>query len=288
MAVSEQRASANVALPSANAPEPATTAPSLPGGTPCGPLECLKFPDAAAALRALLTLKPKLLALGEAHALAGAANVKTATERFETELLPLLAAAGASKLLLELVEPPRKCEAETAAVKQVQKPVVEAHQPENQDRFIRLGNAANKLGVVPFVLEATCGEFAEVRRAGADGIAALLTLIARKSEVLLRKMVNSGGPEAWYVAYGGALHNDVAPDDPFAFGSALNAFTGGRYIGLDLIVPEYISNTPVWQALPWYPHFDATAAHRDVTLFKVGPESFVLVFATTPVPSGAP
>ena len=83
------------------------------------------------------------------------------------------------------------------------------------------------------------------------------------------------------VAYGGAMHNDLAPrpgHEAWSFGPAMAKSTGDRYVELDLIVPEAIKDTDVWRALPWYAHFDASA-HRDHTLLiTVAPSSYVLVF----------
>ena len=81
--------------------------------------------------------------------------------------------------------------------------------------------------------------------------------------------------------YGGALHNDLAPRagrEAFSFGPELKAHTGGRYVELDLIVPEFIKDTETWRALPWYSHFDPKRAPEKTTLYNPSPGSYVLIF----------
>src|SRR4029078_6471207 len=87
------------------------------------------------------------------------------------------------------------------------------------------------------------------------------------------------------VTYGGAMDNDLAPSEAlrkFSFGPELATTTGGRYVELDLIVPEYVKKTDSWDKLPWYSSFQAHAAPKDKpTVYRVGDRSFVLLFATT-------
>jgi hypothetical protein len=95
------------------------------------------------------------------------------------------------------------------------------------------------------------------------------------------------------LAYGGALHNDIdVPEhkQTFTYGTNLVQRTSGKYIALDLIVPEYIKPTEVWKSLPWYEHFDATKAPAETTLFQVDEYSYVLIFGRTqtPEPTAAP
>ncbi len=321
--------------PTARAEAPATAAP---GRTPCGPMGCLRFASAAAALEHVLQSQPEVVAVGEAHALAGTEGVKTATERFEQELLPLLAKQGATELVVELLKPAEGCQKTVAEVRKKQEPVVERQDTGNQNRFIQLGHASKKLGVTPYILEPSCEEYAGVVQGGPDGIVRMLELIADKTEqrVLRFWQRNSGArvnaePSApptegsapaasafpsrakgapadpappadsarssedaraepapspskarsLVVAYGGAMHNDVEvvpAKASFSFGNSLVQKTGGKYIALDLIVPEYIKPTETWKSFSWYPHFDAENPPAEVTLFRVGEQSYVLIF----------
>lgn len=271
-------------------------APPHASGRPCGALDCRRFADATAALGYVMGTGPEVLAVGEAHALAGAAGIPTATERFERELLPELARMGATELVVELLNPAQGCTEAVAEVRRKQEPVVERQDPGNQDRFVQLGHAARRLGVVPYILEPTCSEYQAVVAGGADGLVRMLELIAAKTEHKLldfwgrRKQAaqvarpssaRDSSSNVLVLAYGGAMHNDVsvpAEKAAFSFGKSLVEKMGSKYVALDLIVPEYIQDTDVWKALPWHPHFDVKAPPPDVTLFRVDEHSFVLIF----------
>ena len=110
-------------------------------------------------------------------------------------------------------------------------------------------------------------------------------LTARDVGALLDKDAGAAaGPEKMIVAYGGAMHNDAAPrpgHEAWSFGPALLAKAGGRYVELDLIVPELVKDTDAWKAQPWYPHYKAEAHAGETLLFTTGPQSFALVFPQT-------
>ena len=58
------------------------------------------------------------------------------------------------------------------------------------------------------------------------------------------------------LVYGGALHNDLAPDPELAkysFGPAIDALTHGDYREVDLFVPELVDTYPALRAERWYP-----------------------------------
>lgn len=298
--VEAEPAARSTAQPSTESTSPQAEPETFPNatdpGVPCGALHCRRYPDASAALVAVLRRSPEILAFGEAHALAGA-HVATATERFERELLPLLAERGATELVVELLAPASGCAPTVESVRKEQQPVVEQQAEGNQDRFVQLGHTSRRLGIVPYILEPTCEEYQSVVDAGPDSIVRMLELIAIKSEQRLTRFWQKNqalqrpaaleavtGPARLVLAYGGAMHNDidVPPEkQAFAFGKKLLERTRGRYIALDLIVPEYIKSTEVWRALPWYPHFDATNAPEDVTLFQTDEHSYTLIFGTT-------
>src|SRR5690606_21086509 len=203
-----------------------------PVASPCAPLICTPFATSEQALSFVLDLRPRVIAFGESHALRGGADVMTATERFGADYLPLLRDRGASTLVVELINPPTGCEQEKAAVVEVQKPVVERQDAGNQERFVALGHRARALRMTPLLLEPACSDFAPVRQAGPDGVAALLELIANQTRAKLERLAAKTTSDELLVAYGGAVHNDIAIEGqskPFAFGAELSRVTGGRY-----------------------------------------------------------
>jgi hypothetical protein len=254
-------------------------------GIPCGELGCRAFDSPRAAFEFALRGAPLVVAVGEAHAQKGAPKVVPTIQRFEIELLPALA-GRAKNLVLELVVPDKKCrQGEDKAVRERTKSVTEPQAESNQNEFVALGFAAKKLGIRPEALVPTCEELGTVVQAGEGDIAAMLSLIA---EVALRETLAfllHGDPTQSVVLYGGLLHNDLEPRpgrESWSFGPRLREQTGGRYVEIDLIVPEYIGSAPPWTSLSFYSHYDASKHGDRTILFEPSPNSFVLVFPRAP------
>ena len=97
------------------------------------------------------------------------------------------------------------------------------------------------------------------------------------------------------VTYGGALHNDATPPPEraaWAFGPALSqavdasaggatsqARTRGRYVELDLYVPDFITGDELWTKQPWYAKWAAHAASGKAVLVRLAPRDYVLVLS---------
>jgi hypothetical protein len=226
---------------------------------------------------------PLALGIGEAHALAGSEAVASTTRRFTDELLPSFAGLG-SHLVVELLNPDRRCESVAREVRKEQQPVTEAQSAQNQNDYVELGQRARALGIEPFVLGPTCEEFRAIADAGVSAIDVMLQTIARVTSRMLRGALaknQAAGRAALVIAYGGMLHNDVDPasaKERWSYGPDLARFTRGRYVELDLIVREFIKDTEVWRALPWYAHFDRSRFDDQWLLMKTGPQRYVLFF----------
>jgi hypothetical protein len=177
------------------------------------------------------------------------------------------------------------CKAKTVErAAQVQAPVTEHQAKGNQNEFLTLGKYAQRLGIEPQALNPDCAEYDSVAAAGEDGVARLLTLVAKQTqsavEALLAKP-DSGEP---IVTYGGALHNDLTPrpgQESWSFGPQLAAASHGRYVELDLIVPEFVKDTEAWRGLPWFQAFDREHLSSETLLFRPGASSFALIFPKT-------
>jgi hypothetical protein len=140
------------------------------------------------------------------------------------------------------------------------------------------------------VLSPTCEEYQAIVLAGSDSIAQTLTTIAEITSRMAKGALvknRAAGRERIVIAYGGALHNDIAPDAAHAawsYGPQLSSVTGGRYIALDLIVRELIKDNEAWRALPWYAHFDPKREPDSSVLMRVTPNDYVLFFPRTRAP----
>jgi hypothetical protein len=265
---------------------------------PCGQLSCATFEDSRTALGLLLDAQPSVLAVGEAHVMKGMDHVRSSTERFEQDFLPELAKHGTSELVVELLKPAPECEKPVESVKKQEKQVTEHQSTGNKNRFVSLGVAARERGIVPYLLEPGCPTYQEIANAGDDAVIRMLEVIGSETERRVRQFYErqeqrrkKGEAGALVVAYGGALHNDVdveAGKEKFAFGKQLVELTGGRYLELDLIVPEFIQDNEVWRKQPWFASYDREHPKSEATLVRTGPRSFVLVFGRTEAPDTAP
>ncbi len=251
-------------------------------GRACGKLGCLAFDSAPAAFQRVLLEQPRVLGLGEAHAPTGFSGVRSSTRRFAEELMPALK-GRATDIVIELLLGGGRCgQATESAVAERQKPVTLHQADTNQNEFVTLGYAASALGIQPHALEPTCPEFQAVLDAGETDIARMLELIADTNVRTVDKLLSAPNADSskLILVYGGALHNDLSPNDAsrtWSYGPRLMKRTEGRYVALDVIVPEFIKDTPAWRALPWYAHYNADRLGQDAILFNPEAHSYVLV-----------
>jgi hypothetical protein len=151
-----------------------------------------------------------------------------------------------------------------------------------------LGHQAKALGIAPFVLSPTCGEYHAIASAGEETLSTLLSTVATVTARMARRALaqnQADGIERAIVAYGGALHNDRHPlgvRAAWSYGPALSEATGNRYVELDLIVREFIKDTDAWQRLPWYDHFRPALDTDRTVLMQPSPGSYVLFFSAAP------
>jgi hypothetical protein len=274
------------APPEAPPAPPATTAPV---GRPCGTLGCLAFATPQAAFEHALSGAPRVIALGEAHAQKDAPKVKSTTRRFAEELLPGLK-GRASDLVIELLTTNGACGgAVEKDVAERQKPVTEPQATTNQNQYVTLGSVAKKLGITPHALVPECSELEAVTKAGEGDIERLLVLIADVTVRETEKLVTSSDPKRAILLYGGALHNDLAPrpgHEAWSYGPRLVKRFEGRYVEIDLVVPEFVKPTPVWQALSWYAPFETLPPGPETILYQPSPSSYVLIFPrSAPAPA---
>lgn len=199
--------------------------------------------------------------------------------RFTVDLLPTIS-DGASHLLLELLNPPKEgCPEEKAAAKEESDKITEGQSKQNQNEYLTLGTESRKLGVVPDILWSSCEDLAFIA-SPEGGVMAMMETIAKLSEKTLKEQLRStrkGRPLV--LAYGGALHNDATPRErreSWSYGPAMIHDVKGRYLEIDLIVPELISDSESWRSFTWYDAYKALH-HRDgAILMKWGENSYSL------------
>jgi hypothetical protein len=272
------------------APSPPSGAPSASAssGKPCGPLDCRLFDAPADALAVVLASRPLVLGVGEAHAQKGTAGVDSAAKRFTGQLLPALQ-GRASDLVVELMLPPKGCQRPEAEKEvRVHQHEVTQHQADtNQSEYVTMGDAARKLGVIPDALRPSCADLEAAAQAGDGAVVKMLETIARLAGAKARELLARNeklGAEKMVVLYGGALHDKANPKPEraaWSFGPELVRATGGRYVELDVFVPESIQDTDAWKAFAWYPYYDRAALGGGTALFRTGPASWALIFPKT-------
>lgn len=279
---------------SATAPASAATKQEPP--VDCGDLPCKTYDTVASAFAAVLEDKPLILALGETHAQKGVTGVTSVTKRFTEELLPMLK-DKASGLVVELPYPAEKCNQKTVAkVESDQKEILKPQSDSNQSEFKALGDKAKSLGIQADGLRLTCADLDRLDKAGADQPIEWLLTIAHGMEAQTKVYFEDNkkkSPDKMILTYGGAIHNDLVPTpgrEAWSFAKDLSKLSGEKYVELDLIVPEFVSDARNWQTMPWYAAIKKGAMcngdgpKRSKTIvYTVSPRAYALVFpCTTP------
>jgi hypothetical protein len=286
---------ARVSAPTSATKTPETSAPAQPPAPeapehrpsaprPCGGFGCLAFETPQAAFEYVLESRPRVLAIGEAHAQQATAGIHSSTRRFAEQFLPLL--SGKSRhIVIELLV--AHCKQQTVqAVSEAQAPVTEHQASSNQSEFLALGKVAQRLGIEPEALSPDCAEYdAAVAGPREDSVAGLLTLIAKQTRQSVLKLLGEPARAGDVIlTYGGALHNDLSPregQEAWSFGPDLARATEGHYVELDLIVPEYVKDSEAWRNLPWFSAFDRERLPTETRLYRPAPSSFALIFPKT-------
>jgi hypothetical protein len=238
-----------------------------------------------AALRKVLESEPLILGVGEYHELKGAPKVPSAVKRF-TGLLPALDGAARSLVVETWMLNGRCGKVEKQAAQAVEKTT--QRPKETEDEVTTLMGRAYDLGFVNHTLLIDCDDYRSML--DADGELdpdASLKLMRRKVEAMALQIIEkeeAAVPGKMLVLYGGALHNDLAPaagDEPYVFGPTLQRETKGRYLELDLLVPEYVEKDEALLMLPWFTEALARARKGRHVVVQPSPAVNVILFAFT-------
>ncbi|MFO0615475.1 MAG: hypothetical protein U0414_22975 [Polyangiaceae bacterium] len=282
------------ARPVTSSPPPAaSSAPAAAAEAPidCGGLPCKGYDSPALALAAVLEDKPLILAVGETHAQKGGGAVASVTKRFTEVLLPTLK-DKASGLVVEIPIPDQKCGAKKIEKATTdQKEIIKTQSDENQNEFVTLGKTAKNLGIAADGLHLTCADLDRIDKAGEDRpIEWLLTIthgMTAATKVYFEENKKKS-PDKMILTYGGAIHNDVSPTpgrEAWSFAKDLDELSGKRYVELDLVVPEFVSDAKNWQSMPWYEAVKKGAMcggagpkRKKTIVFTTSPHAYALVF----------
>jgi hypothetical protein len=248
--------------------------------------EKLRFFDSPAQVVAeLLSKKPRVVAFGEYHQIEGGAAVPSAVKRFGDQMLASLA-PGASDLVLETWVTEGKCGAvETQAVAKVDETI---KRPEaTEDELVTLLKRSKAAGVQPHILTLSCKEYEAIQpKDGEIDYVKLLGVVTEQLEKGVVSALAKAPKQKLVMVYGGALHNDVFPRKElaqFSFAKRVGKRVGGRYLEVDLYVPEYIAADKKIAAEPWYAKWKAAQADHpgQTALVARGPTSYIVIFPIT-------
>ncbi len=241
------------------------------------------FDSPADALRDLVRGEPRpprVLAFGEVHELEGGPKATPAIRRFIDEMLAAVPAKA--DLVVETWVPKGTCgKVEREVIGKVEEMTKRPESTETDVvRLLRLGKAA---GMRPHILEIACATYETLKREdGSLDAVRLLGVVTRELERVIVKQLGAAA-DATVVVYGGAIHNDRAPRQElaeFSFGKTVERAAGGRYVEIDLYVPEYVETDAAITGAPWWPRYlAAIRGHATQTArVRLGPGSYVLLF----------
>jgi hypothetical protein len=207
------------------------------------------FSDLSAAMERVFADKPLVVGLGELHAKTGDGVARSTLARFTDEALPGLSGFGVQRLVVETWAVSEDCGAE--AVEVTVEITEETHRPPTtEDDLGRMLRRAGELGLDPKGLVLSCDDYASVRdpELGLD-FGALLTLLTRLLQTRAVEALEAGANGV--VLYGGAVHNDVAPEpgtEAYSYAAELHKASAGRYVEVDLLQRSQMRENPDYAA----------------------------------------
>lgn len=255
------------------------------------------FATAVEAVAAALEGEPAggVVAFGELHQTRDTVGIPSALKRFETDILPAIA-GRLSHLVVETWVTTGRCgEAEKAVTADVEKTTERPASTEGEiEALLRI---AHERGVAPRILSISCADYQAMRPAGgAVDYDRTLRVTARALEAAIVRALGDTAPGAIgrgdgdgagvrapraVAVYGGALHNDLVPDPELAaysFAPRILAATLGRFVEIDVVVPEYAAASAVTRAQSWWRAYARARPGGGAVLIRRAARSYVVVF----------
>ena len=247
------------------------------------PREIEIFDDPGAALADIVD-KPRVIAFGEFHELNDSKKTRSALAHFHQEILASLIPLSGDLIVETWVTTGSCGEQEKSVVAQVEKTT--QRPATTEDEIVTVMKQAKAGGVQPHMLEIDCHAYQGLTdpETGKVDYIRLLTLVTeglQKKIVAALAAAKTKKSDKRVLVYGGALHNDVFPRKELAaysFARAIGKRTSGRYLEVDLYVPEYIEADKDITAQAWYPRYMAAMKPGKVVRVRRSRGSYILVF----------
>jgi hypothetical protein len=264
--------------------------PAHSNGASCGPLDCRSFDQAADAIAYVVAdTSPLVLAVGEIHVQKDANLARSPTQHFAS-LLPMF--CGITRhIVIEIWTGRNDCgDRRVEQVQKAQKPVTQAQAATNKNDFYELGNVAKANRIQPHALTPSCEDYQSILSANDQDIARMLELTATRTADLTEQLLKAStgtGNYPYVILYGGAMHNDLVPNEgreAFSYGPRLDASTNHRVTELDIVLREQIRDTESYRRLAWYPHVRAETPEKRFMLYRLSPRSFTLIYPNQSTP----
>jgi hypothetical protein len=242
--------------------------------------------DLAAWLRAVVDAdRPRVLLFGELHARSDRPVARSALARFTDELLPAIADRVSDLVVETWVIDPRCGPAAAQTSRRIDAEM--RRPPATQSEVAALASRARQAGVQPHALRLGCADYAAIASGGAAAggelaVETLLDVVTRELGRVTASAIahrdREAGARPLVVAYGGALHNDLAPFASVAawsIGPRLTELTRGRAVEIDLYVPEYAEVDALARTEPWFPLVAEVGA--EALVIERGPRSYLVL-----------
>jgi hypothetical protein len=264
----------------------ASKVPVDASGSPAGDTDAFALPhsvhdDLGSAFEQILRDKPRVIGVGELHLRTDKKGPTTsALARFTNEAMPKLGTT-VSDLVIEtwVVDPACK-----SAGEQTQRVESAMKRPESTKSEIgALVGVIKQNGIKAHVMRLTCDDLATV--APPTGVEAekLLDIVTRELGRVTRSAVRyrdeHAEPRPLIVVFGGALHNDLYPFEStkqWSYAPAVDEATSGRFVEVDLYLPELVEGQALYEAEDWYP-LVAKMPPGKVLLVERAPHSWLAI-----------
>ena len=253
------------------------------GGSDGGPRELRRdvFPDLSTAFAEILRDNPRVVGIGELHLRTDKTGpTMSALARFTAEVMPALG-PKVSDLVIEtwVVDP--TCKTGGAATQRVESAM---KRPESTKGEIGgLIGIIRQNGIKAHVMRLTCDDLTAVAPPTGVDAEKLLGIVTRELGRIAKSAVRYREEHAevrpLIVVYGGALHNDLYPFESTAhwsYAKGVDEATAGRFVEVDLYLPELIEGQPLYESEDWYPLVARTPPGK-VLLVERAPHSWIAV-----------